>query len=34
LGDLKKREYAQNWLEWMPTRQEDDDIDDDWLDDE
>ena len=33
-GDLKTREYAQSWLEWMPTRQEDDDIDDDWLDDE
>lgn len=33
-GDLKTREYAQSWLEWMPTRQEDDDIDEDWLDDE
>lgn len=33
-GDLKTREYAQSWLEWMPQRQEDDKIDDDWLGDE
>lgn len=30
LGDLKTREYAQSWLEWMPHDQAEE-IDEDWL---
>lgn len=31
-GRLKKREYAQSWLRWMPEPDEEDEIDEDWLD--